>query len=266
MSPLHYWHCFAGIQLREWRRFWQQRNRFATALIRPILWLFILASGLGLSTKGATLPGASGPVSYQMYLIPGLCAMVILFNSMQSALSMVYDRELGSMRVLLVSPLPRPFLLFAKLLAMGSLSVIQVLVFLAVTWAVGFRGPPAGYITAIPALFVSALMLGALGLVIATWIRQLENFAGVMNFVIFPVFFLSSALYPLENFAPDSPILFWAGLVNPFTHAVEAIRFSLSAQWHWQSFSISVFSTLVLCLIAIQGFQPQRTRILGSTH
>ncbi|KPQ29767.1 MAG: ABC-2 type transport system permease protein [Marinobacter excellens HL-55] len=263
MKVRFFWHAYLGIQSREWQRFWQQRNRFATALIRPLLWLFIFAVGLGLSDNGYNLKGSSQTTSYQGYLVPGLCAMAILFNSMQSALSIVYDREVGSMRVLLVSPLPRWFLLSSKLLAMGTLSVIQASAFLAIAWMTGVVD-----IGLIPLLFVlpvflmAALMLGSLGLLIATWIKQLENFAGVMNFVIFPVFFLSSALYPAENFQGRNSLLYGLVMANPFTHVTEAIRHALTLSWHPQSLAFAIASTALLALFAVRGFSPQRTNVL----
>ncbi|PSF08236.1 multidrug ABC transporter permease [Marinobacter fuscus] len=263
MSLSRYWYGFLGIQRREWQRFWLQRARFATALVRPLLWLFVFAAGFGLSTGfsiPAALPGSSG---YQAYMVPGLCGMVILFNSMQCALSMVYDRELGSMRILLVSPLPRPFLLIAKLLAMGTVSVAQSLGFLALARLADSSIPPAGYLAALPLLVATSLMLGATGLLIATWIKQLENFAGLMNFVIFPLFFLSSALYPLSSMAESNPWLYWLCQVNPFTHAVEAIRHALYLQWNPLALGVTVVTTCVLALSATTGFRPQRTRVLG---
>ena len=133
--------------------------------------------------------------------------MIQLFNGMQSSLSLVYDREMGSMRLLLTSPMPRWWLLFCKLLAGTTISIFQVYAFLAIAAAFGIVLPWAGYLLALPALVISGLTLGALGLALSSIIRQLENFAGVMNFVIFPMFFLSSALYPLWRMAESSVLL-----------------------------------------------------------
>lgn len=202
-------------------------------------------------------------ITYETYIAPGLCGMIILFNSMQGALSMVYDRELGSMRVLLMSPLPRPFLLLTKLLAMSMVSIGQVYMFLLIAWFFDVEPPTLGYIAVFPALLITALMLGAFGPIIATWVKQLENFAGVMNFVIFPMFFLSSALYPLWRMQDASPVLYWICQFNPFTHAVEAIRFALYLQWNSLAFGVLVGVTAVLALIATAGFRPQRTKIFG---
>ncbi|ROU00683.1 multidrug ABC transporter permease [Marinobacter sp. R17] len=263
MRLAQYWHCFIGIQIREWLRFWQQRTRFASALVRPLLWLAVFAAGFRAVLGVSIIPPYATYITYETYIAPGLCGMIILFNSMQGALSMVYDRELGSMRVLLMSPLPRPFLLVTKLLAMGVVSIGQVYVFLFIAFFFDVEPPALGYLAVFPALLLTALMLGALGLIIATWVKQLENFAGVMNFVIFPMFFLSSALYPLWKMQDASPVLYWICQINPFTHAVEAIRFALYLQWNSVAFGVLVGVTVVLALLATAGFRPQRTRIVG---
>lgn len=177
---------------------------------------------------------------------------------MQSSLSLVYDREMGSMRLLLTAPLPRWWLLTCKLIAGSLISVIQAYVFLAVAAAWGIRFTPIGYLCALPAIMLAALMVGALGLVLSSFIRQLENFAGVMNFVIFPVFFLSTALYPLWKMAEASPLLRNICAVNPFTHAVELVRFALHAQFEPRAFAVTVAALAVFGAGALWGYDPAR--------
>src|SRR6185369_12311427 len=143
---------------------------------------------------------------------------------------MVYDREMGSMRTLMVSPLPRWYLLTAKLLAGVVGSILQAYVFLAIAWFWEIEPPWQGYIEVLPALVLSGLMLGALGMLLSSAIKQLENFAGVMNFVIFPMFFASSALYPLWLVQQSSPVVYMICRLNPFTYAVELIRFALYSE------------------------------------
>src|SRR5690606_146938 len=133
---------------------------------------------------------------------------ILLFSGMQSSLSMVYDREMGNMRTLLVSPFPRWYLLVSKLLAGVTVSLAQVYVFLAIAWFWGVKAPPLGYLFALPALFLSGLLLGSLGMLLSSLIKQLENFSGIMNFVIFPMYFASSALYPLWRVQEASPLLY----------------------------------------------------------
>jgi ABC-2 type transport system permease protein len=110
------------------------------------------------------------------------------------------------------------------------ISVLQVYAFLGAAALFGVTLPGWGYVAVLPALIPAGLILGALGLVLSSFIKQLENFAGVMNFVIFPMFFLSSALYPLWRMAESSEILHDISAANPFTHAVELIRFAAYLQ------------------------------------
>jgi ABC-2 type transport system permease protein len=184
--------------------------------------------------------------------------MIQLFNGMQSSLSMVYDREMGSMKTLLVSPLPRWYLLTCKLLAGVAVSILQVYAFLLFAAFFGITAPLAGYLYLLPALVLSGLMLGSLGMLLSSAIKQLENFAGVMNFVIFPMFFASSTLYPLWRVKESSLILYTICEVNPFTHAVEMIRFALYGQINVYSIAyVLVFLDLFLGL-AIYGYDLAR--------
>ena len=195
--------------------------------MRPLVWLFIFAAGFRQTLGVSIMPPYDTYVLYEVYITPGLMAMIQLFNGMQSSLSMVYDREMGSMRMLLVSPAPRWFLLTSKLIAGVAVSILQVYAFLVVAYFWEIEPPTWwGYLTVLPALALSGLMLGALGMLLSSLIKQLENFAGVMNFVIFPMFFASSALYPLWRVQQGSPWLATACQLNPFTYAVELIRFA----------------------------------------
>ena len=184
--------------------------------------------------------------------------MVLLFNGMQSALSLVYDREMGSMRLLLTSPFPRWWLLFYRLFGATLISVLQVYAFLGMAALFDIVMPLWGYIAVLPGLVLGGLMLGALGLVLSSFITQLENFAGVMNFVIFPMFFLSSALYPLWKMAESSALLRDICALNPFTHVVELIRFLFYLQINWSALAWVLGTTLVLFAVAIRAYDPSR--------
>src|SRR5690349_7400173 len=255
---LHYWRALNGIVTREVLRFLHQRERFLAALVRPLVWLLVFAAGFRAALGISIIPPYPTYITYETYIIPGLLGMIQLFNGMQSSLSMVYDREMGSMRTLLISPLPRWFLLTAKLLAGTAVSILQAYAFLAIAAAVGITQPPVGYVTVLPALVVSGLMLGALRMLLSSTIKQLENFAGVMNFVIFPTFFLSSALYPLWKMQESSELLYQVCALNPFTHAVELIRFALYAQVAWTSLGYTALATILFLGAAIYGYNPAK--------
>jgi ABC-2 type transport system permease protein len=242
--------CLLGIVWREVMRFLHQRERFFSALVRPLIWLFIFAAGFRQVLGVSIIPPYTTYVLYETFVMPGLVGMILLFNAMQSSLSMVYDRETGAMRTLLVSPFPRSFLLLSKLLGGVFVALLQAYTFLVIarlweswTWSgqdpiwtnvtatvqqFGVVDPHlSGYLTVLPALILSGLMLGSLALFMSSVIKQLEN---VMNFVIFPMFFASSALYPLWRIKESSILLYEICRLNPFTHAVELIRFGLYGQ------------------------------------
>ena len=250
--------CLKGIVWREALRFLHQRERFVSALVRPLVWLFIFALGFRQVLGVSIMPPYDVYVLYEVYITPGLMAMIQLFNGMQSSLSMVYDREMGNMRTLLVSPFPRWYLLAAKLLAGTAVSLLQVYAYLLIAWFWGIEPPPLGYLAVLPALVLSGLMLGALGMLISSAIKQLENFAGVMNFVIFPMFFASSALYPLWRIKESSPALYYLCQFNPFTHAVELIRFALYLQINWLSLAVVAGCTAAFMLGAVMAYDPAR--------
>ena len=258
MSPIHYLRCFAGITAREWRRFLNQRGRFFSALVRPLVWLAIFATGFHFVLGVSIIPPYDTYIPYEVYIAPGLIAMILLFNGMLISLSMVYDREMGSMRILMISPLPRWFLLTAKLLAGCVLSVLQAYAFLVIALIWDITPPWYGYITVLPALVLSGLMMGALGLLLSSAIRQLENFASVMNFVIFPMFFASSALYPLWHVKEASLLLYDICQANPFTHAVELIRFALYGQLEPTSAVVLVAATAIFLTLAVYGYDPAK--------
>jgi ABC-2 type transport system permease protein len=257
-TPRQYFICLTGIVWREALRFLHQRERFASAMVRPLVWLFIFAAGFRQTLGVSIIPPYETYVPYEVYIAPGLIAMIQLFNGMQSSLTMVYDRETGGMRTLLVSPFPRWWLLGSKLLAGTLVSILQVYAFLVIAWFWDIRPPTIGYFMVTAALLVTGMMLGALGMLISSLVRQLENFAGVMNFVIFPMFFASSALYPLWRVEESSPLLFHICQANPFTYATELIRFALYGQVNWPALAIVAGCCTVFAAGAIIAYDPAR--------
>jgi ABC-2 type transport system permease protein len=195
----HAFQALWAIVQRELLKFIRQYGRLASALVRPLLWLAVFAAGFRNVFGVAVNEPYDTYIAYDVYIAPGLVGMVLLFNGMQSSLAMVYDREMGLMRLLLTAPLPRWWILFAKLAATATLSLVQAAAFVIVAWLLGTELPVIGPQTpqVLLAAVCAALMLGALGLLLSVHIKQLENFAGTMNFVIFPMYFMSTALYPL---------------------------------------------------------------------
>jgi ABC-2 type transport system permease protein len=284
MQIAHVGRALNALTKREITKFVQQRGRLLSALVRPMVWLVSMGAGFYNVFGVSIIPPYKTYISYQEYIVPGLLGMVLMFHGMQSSLSMVYDREMGVMRLLLTAPLPRWMLLFCKLLAGTALSIITCYVFIAVcavpvfacdylsgylgsylscaNSAFGITFPLINWLTVLPALIASGLMLGAMGLFLSVHIGQLENFASTMNFVIFPMFFFSTALYPLWRFLDSGAIwLYYVALANPFTHAAELIRFALYGELEPTSAAVVVGATVAFFGLAVIGYNPQHGMI-----
>ena len=268
MLDNHYMSALIGLSIRDIKKFSQQKGRLFSAIVRPALWLFVFAAGVG-SARGID-PGIlnfypTQNVNYFEYITPGLLGMVLLFSGMQSSLSMVYDREMGIMKVLLTTPLPRWYILISKLLSGTILSVIQAYFFLIICIPIVNIYTPFitnfyGWIFAFPIIFLFSLMLSSLGLLLSVYIKQLENFAGTMNFVIFPMFFISTALYPLWRLIENGALyVYYLAKINPFTYGVEMVRAASLGQVYIEAISIVLICTISFTLLAIKGYNPQKS-------
>ena len=251
--------ALVAIVGREVSKFLRQPGRLVSSVVRPALWLIVFASGFQNVFGVSIIPPYETYVEYKVYLTPGLIGMVLLFNGMLSSLAMVYDREMGMMRLLLTAPLSRGVLLFGKLLAGAFLSLLQALVFLIVALLIGVDITIANMLLALPVIGLAALMLAALGLVLSVHVKQLENFAGTMNFVIFPMFFLSSALYPLWKLRESgAEYLYLASMLNPITHAVELVRYAAYGKFNGLALLVVIGAGIVCFLAAALAYDPQR--------
>jgi ABC-2 type transport system permease protein len=259
MNAAHALRAMAAVVGREANSFARQPGRLFSALVRPLLWLLVFAAGFQNVFGVAIAPPYETYIEYKVYIMPGLLGMIALFNGMQSSLAMVYDREMGVMRLLLTAPLPRAWILACKLAAGSLLSFLQMLVFLLACWLFGIDLLPVHVLLALPVFLLAALMLGAVGLVLSVYVKQLENFAGTMNFVIFPMFFISTALYPLWKLEESgAQVVHWLARFNPFTHAVEAMRFALYGQAQKDSLLVVAGCAVLFFGVALWGYDPQR--------
>ena len=254
----HYARAARAVIAREITKFSRQYGRMFSALVRPALWLVVFAAGFHNIFGVSIIPPYETYITYREYIVPGLVGIILLFNGMQSALALVYDREVGTMRLLLTAPLPRAYLLLCKLAAGTILSVIQAYAFLIVAWLFGVELPWLGWLYMLPAMVLAGLMVGSIGLLLSVYIRQLENFAGTMNFVIFPMFFLSTSLYPLWKLRESgAEYLYWISLFNPFTHAVELVRFAAYGKLNLISLAVVCGCAIVCFFAAVFGYDPQ---------
>ncbi len=253
-----YLYCAQGIIYKELLRFLKEKSRFFSALVRPMLWLFIFSVGFKSALGLAIIPPYETYITYETYIVPGLVGMILLFNGMQSSLTMIFDKEMGSMKILLTSYINRNFLLFCKMLATAIVSTIQSIVFLIVAYIYGIELSVSGILLAIPVILFASIILNAFALFLSSVIKQLENFAAIMNFVIFPMFFLSSALYPLWKVKDSSLFLYTVSSYNPFTYIVESIRFALYLKFDFLSFSAIAGSFIIALGLAFMGYKSKK--------
>jgi len=199
---------------REMIRFGRDRSRIISSLIQPVLFLFVL--GTGLSSLLST-----GDVDFRTFLFPGVLAMSVLFTAAFSGISIVWDREFGFLREMLVAPVGTTAIMTGKCLGGATVATLQSLVILALAGLVDVPYDPVMMLELVVLLFLMAFMICALGLVLAARVKQIQSAMPLVQLTITPLMFLSGALFPLSNLPA------WLKVVttlNPMTYAVESIR------------------------------------------
>ena len=235
----------AMIWLRDMNRLWRQRSRLLGAIARALVWLFALGFGL----RRSFVP--VGGFSYEQFVFPGVIAMTLIFSGLQSAISIVQDREFGFLKEVQVAPTPRSTLVIGKCLGGASSATIQALIVLIFAPFAAVPLTPLSVLLALVAMFITALAISGLGVVIAMWITDFENFGTIQNFVTMPLYMFSGAIFPTK----DVPGWLHAILlVNPLTYGVNAIRGALLGyQETSMPMNLAVLGlfTIVMVLIAI---------------
>jgi ABC-2 type transport system permease protein len=194
----------------------QDRTRFVAALIQPLLFLFVLGAGLASLTQAST-----GGVDLKTFMFPGILATSTLFTAMFSAMSMVWDREFGFLREMLVAPIRRSSIIIGKALGGATVATVQGLIVLALAPVVHVSLTVGLTATLIGEVFLLSFTLTAVGLAVVARIRQVQTVMGVMQVLVLPMSFLSGALYPLSGLPT------WLGIavrINPLTYAVHPVR------------------------------------------
>ena len=201
---------------RELIRFVRNRPRIVTALVQPVLFLLVLGSGLA-----RMIPNAGAGVDFRTFMFPGVLAMTVLFTSIFSAVSIVWDREFGFMREMLVAPVRRGALVVGKCLGGATVATIQGTIMLLLAGLVHVPYNPELLGLLVVEMALAALALTAVGTLIASRIARIESFQVVIQFLVLPMFFLSGALFPLTNLPRWLTAL---TLVDPLSYAVDPMR------------------------------------------
>ncbi|HLG74338.1 MAG TPA: ABC transporter permease [Chloroflexota bacterium] len=201
---------------RELTRFGRARLRIVTAVVQPVLYLFVLGSGLA-----PVIPGQGGNFDFRTFMFPGVLAMTVLFTSVFSAISIVWDREFGFLREMLVAPVSRWALVLGKCLGGASVATAQGIILLLMAGLVHIPYSPGLLLTLVGEMALLSFALTAFGIVLASRMAQLEAFQVVMQFLVMPMFFLSGAIFPL------SALPAWLGAlteIDPVSYAVDPMR------------------------------------------
>jgi ABC-2 type transport system permease protein len=201
---------------RELIRFSTDRTRILAMLVQPLLFLFVLGSGL--QTLSAT---STGGVDLKTFIFPGVICMAVMFTAMFSAISLVMDREFGFLREMMVAPVRRSSIVLGKCLGGATVAASQGVLVLALAGLVGVPYDPVLLLGVVGLSLLLAFTVTAFGVMVATRVTQIQTFTSVMQMLVLPMFFLSGALYPVSGLPT------WLGVlnrVNPLTYAVDPMR------------------------------------------
>jgi ABC-2 type transport system permease protein len=210
------------IWYRDLLRWWRDRQRILPSAVQPILYLFVFGVGLGSAIGGGRGAGSNAlGVSYTTFMYPGVLAMSVLFTSIFSAMSIVWDREFGFLKEIQVAPISRAAVAVGKALGGSTVAMLQASLLLLVSPLVGVALNPLLVLQILGLLFLLAFALSAFGVAIASRMRSMEGFQVVMNFVLMPILFLSGAFFPLSGLPSWLAAL---TRIDPAAYAVDALR------------------------------------------
>lgn len=228
-----------GIWLRELIRYVRDKSRLVSSLVQPLLFLIVLGGGFGFVRLGN--------INYQSFLFPGIVAMSLVTISLSSGISVVWDREFGFLKEILVAPISRISVFIGKSLGGCTTALIQGIIIFSLSFLIGIPVTPQSFLMSLVIMLIVSLGIVSLGLIIASFVETFESFGVIMNFIIFPMVFLSGALFPLAE-APQ-----WLKIIsyiNPLTYGVESLRYIIIGT-SFIPFSISFIIVSLFSLIAI---------------
>jgi ABC-2 type transport system permease protein len=247
-----------ALWYREFKVFLRERSRVISSIVNPLLWFFIIGGGLGAAVS-------FGGINYQTFIYPGILVQTALFSSIFFGVYIVWDKKIDFMKEVLVAPMRRTSIFVGKILGGSTDTLIQIIillgigiVFMATGIMTGITFSILSILITVVFLFVTTVGLVSIGLIIGSQMESPEGFQLIISFLIFPMFFLSGALFPITNLPPWlAPFIF----VNPVTYAVDGIRGVLLgiSQFHlaFDFFIISIFSVIMI-LIGTYAFKKMK--------
>jgi len=231
------------IWYRDILRFYREKSQIYTSLFRPVLWLFAFGMGLRPSFQGM------GGFNYVQFIFPGVIAMTLIFTAIGSAISIIWDREFGFLKEILVAPIHRSWVVIAKALSGSTLAVIQgALVFIFAPF-VHVHFTVDQILLSLVVMFLMSMALTSLGIILAARMSSFEGFGAIMNFVIMPLYFLSGAVYPLKGLPGW---LYTVTMINPLTYGVDLLR-TVMLGIHQFSVLSNIVYLLGFCTLMLTG-------------
>jgi ABC-2 type transport system permease protein len=206
-----------AIWLREFKVFLREKSRLVASTFTPILWLFVIGSGIGSTASISAAPD----VGYQQFIFPGIVIMSIIFSSVFYGSYIIWDRKFDFLKSVMVAPVSRGTVFVGKTLGGMTNSLVQAMILLAIGAAIGIPFTPVSVLQAVAVVLLLSFGLTSLGLALGSYMYSLEGFQMIVSFVVFPLFFLSGALFPLDNLPSWLYVLTAA---DPATYGVSALR------------------------------------------
>ncbi len=249
-----------AIVVLDLKRAWLEKTRLIAGLAQPLLYLFVLGAGLGASSQ-------LGGGDYKRYIFPGTMGLTLLFSATFSAITIVFDRQIGFFKAILVAPVPRAAIALGKIASGASQAFVQGMVLLPFAPLAGVRFGFVEGAELIAAMALAAIVFSSLGVAVASRFTSTTVFPIVSNAVLLPMFFLSGALYPLAR-APRW--LQWAAHLDPVAYAVDLMRGALMHVFYfppWLSLIVLAATVAVLANSAVRVFtRGEDESSLGATQ
>jgi ABC-2 type transport system permease protein len=230
-----------SLLLREVKRYLRERTRIISSFVQPLLWLIIFGAGLG-----SVMP-SSANFSYQEFIFPGIICQTLLFTSMFMGISVIWDRQFGFLKEILVAPVSRVSIFIGKMLGVSTDSMIQGTIVLMLGFLIGVNINLPLIVKTIPLMFLITVGLVCIGLTLASVMNSLESFGTIMTFVNLPMFLLSGALFPVQNLPSW---LQWVVYINPLTYAVDALRIVILGEEYVSLFTLQ-FDMIVIIVFDV---------------
>ena len=242
-----------ALWLREFKVFLRERSRLVASIFTPVLWLFVIGSGLG-SAIPSTVPG----FDYQQFIFPGIVAMSIIFTSVFYGSYIIWDRKFDFLKSVMVAPVSRASVFVGKTLGGMTNSLIQASILLTIGVAIGIPFTPLSLAQAVAVVLLMSFGLTSLGLALGSYMYSLEGFQMIVSFVVFPLFFLSGALFPLDNLPTWLSVLTSA---DPAAYGVDALRnLMLGTGTHPVEFDLAILVAYTAALGAFGVFSFGRMK------